>query len=464
MTRSRRNKNSGENSGKNIFHWLKKGFITFLWGKRFYSIFLRPLDRILVPDDEGAVMPPALNAFCRFSDTLDPEWRQSADILGLDLSKERYHRKSWEFAQIIYGLRRLRMLTPRSKVLDIGAGHEELIYFLANRVKMIHAVDLYADQWVGGESEADVLLHPEKYAPFAFDRERLRLARMDALNLDFADETFDVIVSLSALEHFGGRGAALRSLREMHRVLKPGGVIALTTEIRLNRLAGRHDSFFLEPLLQLITAAGLEVTEPLRLMVEREFLKCPVTLPMETLKTPHLILRFLNTMFSSFSLFLRKPAGSGEIRAALGDEEGLPLRPFVYRAAWKIREVPERISAAMPFFIKLELENSGDVTWFRHRNAPVGASPVFSEKRSPGHVVRLGVSLLHENLALAEYALCRFEIPHDVRPGQRIDLDLNFPPIRKTGTFLIRLDLVKELCFWFADKGSPGLDIQVKAE
>lgn len=447
-----------------MIRWLKKIFIPILWGKRFYSVFLKPLDRILFSGDDGAVLPPTLNTFCRFSDTFDPEWRQSADVLGLDLTKERFHRKSWEFAQIIYGLRRLRMLTPQSKVLDIGAGHEELIYFLANRVKMVHAVDLYADQWAGGESEDDVLLYPEKYAPFAFDGDRLRLTRMDALNLDFADGTFDVVVSLSALEHFGGLDKVLRSLSEMHRVLKPGGIVALTTEVRLNRLAGRHDSFFLEPLLKLITAAGLEVIEPPRLILEREFLKCPVTLPMETLRTPHLILRFLNTLFTSFSLFMRKPEKSGEIRAARGDEERLPLRPFIYRAAWKIREVPERIFAAMPFFVRLELENAGDVTWFRHRGAPVGPSPIVSEKRSPGHVIRLGVSLLAGNIPVADYGLCRFEIPQDVRPGQCIDLDLHFPPIKKIGTFLIRLDLVKELCFWFAEKGSPVLEIQVKAE
>jgi hypothetical protein len=172
----------------------------------------------------------------------------------------------------------------------------------------------------------------------------------------------------------------------------------------------------------------------------------------------------LNTIFTSFSLFLRKPAGSDEVGAAVGDEEGLPLRPFIYRAVWKIRKAPERICAAMPFVVGLELENSGDVTWFRHRGAPAGTSPVFSEECSPSHVVRLGVSLLDENLPLAKYGLCRFEIPCDVPPGQRIDLDLNFPPINKKGTFLIHLDLVKELCFWFAEKGSPVLDIQVKAE
>ncbi|OLE57514.1 MAG: hypothetical protein AUI36_14575 [Cyanobacteria bacterium 13_1_40CM_2_61_4] len=61
----------------------------------------------------------------------------------------------------------------------------------------------------------------------------------DAKALDLPDESFDAVVSLCALEHFGlGRygdafdlHADSKAMREMRRVLKPGGYLILTTNI-----------------------------------------------------------------------------------------------------------------------------------------------------------------------------------------------------------------------------------------
>ena len=53
---------------------------------------------------------------------------------------------------------------------------------------------------------------------------------MDGRALKFADDTFDVTYSLSSIEHFGGFEGAAQTMREMARVLKPGGVLALATE------------------------------------------------------------------------------------------------------------------------------------------------------------------------------------------------------------------------------------------
>ena len=440
---------------------LKKKLIPVIWGNSFYKTFLKPFDRIRIDADRESLLPTALNGLCRFSDTLDPDWREGALELGLALEKENFHRKSWEFAQIIHGLRRLDLLTPESIALDIGAGHEELIYFLANRIRKVYAVDLYADQYAGGESEDDVLVHPEKYAPFAFDKERLEFRRMDARRLEFADESFDFVVSLSAIEHFGRSRDILSALREIHRVLKAGGTAALTTEIRLNRLAGLHQSFTLPRLLKLCRKAGFSEIEPARLNGEEEFLHNPITLPMETRRSPHLVLRFLNTVFTSFSLFLRKAVSSenGRRQALVGKEIRSPLRPFSYLAGFELAGSPAVLTEHTAFSISIEVENRGDVTWFRNSSAPPGAVPVFTESRSPGHVIRLGVALSSEAGPLGAYPLCRFELPADLRPGEKIALDLHFPPIGQSGDFRIHLDMVKELCFWFADQGSPTLEI-----
>jgi SAM-dependent methyltransferase len=56
---------------------------------------------------------------------------------------------------------------------------------------------------------------------------------MSGLELDYDDETFDAIFSSSSIEHFGGWSDVRRSVEEIYRVLRPGGIAALSTEFRL---------------------------------------------------------------------------------------------------------------------------------------------------------------------------------------------------------------------------------------
>ena len=51
------------------------------------------------------------------------------------------HRKPYEFAQLVFGGRRLGVLRDDSNVLSVGAGHEGVLYWLANRVGRVMATD-----------------------------------------------------------------------------------------------------------------------------------------------------------------------------------------------------------------------------------------------------------------------------------------------------------------------------------
>ena len=57
---------------------------------------------------------------------------------------------------------------------------------------------------------------------------------MDALDLRYEDGSFDAVYSLSSIEHFGGLDGVRRALAEQHRVVKPGGIVAFTTEVIVN--------------------------------------------------------------------------------------------------------------------------------------------------------------------------------------------------------------------------------------
>jgi SAM-dependent methyltransferase len=102
---------------------------------------------------------------------------------------------------------------------------------LTNRVGRVVAVDIYGEgSFSGGEADARMLTDPDAFAPYPYLAERLEVRRMDGRKLEFQDETFDVVCSLSSIEHFGSSSDIASSAREIGRVLKPGGYAFIVTE------------------------------------------------------------------------------------------------------------------------------------------------------------------------------------------------------------------------------------------
>ena len=315
---------------------IKDAVIRTFWGNEFYRLMLKPFDGYIVDPQPSGTFDPAdlpLNKVCRVADGGNPLWRRGYDDLGFPAGPDVFHRKIWEFNQALYGLRTLRRLAPDATALGIGCGHEELMYFLANRIGKVVATDLYEGGFLGGEGDADVIDHPAKYAPFRFREDHLDVRQMNALALQFDGESFDFVFCLSSLEHFGSEHDKLTALREMHRVLKPGGVAVLTTEIVLNRLGRGSQYFQRETLTRLIGEAGFALDGPTDFGVEQEYSARPLALPMDAFAVPHVVLRNFNTIYTSIALFLMKPPGPDQARnARVGDEVDAPTQPYRYGA------------------------------------------------------------------------------------------------------------------------------------
>src|SRR5574341_476814 len=232
-----------------------------------------------------------------------PGWREGGKI----------HRKDWEWTLGLYGLYQLACVRPDAIALSVGAGHEWPLYYLANHIKQVHAIDLYEQKYHGDEDNPSMLVKPEKFAPFPYRREALVVHRMDALNLSFNDDYFDFVFSFSSIEHFGGHTAAAQSLREIGRVLKPGGVAAIATELILNNVA--HDGFFLpqEIMPDLIEPAGLDLVEPIDFAIDEQVAKNPVNIDVESAIWgkiyPHVAVQTRGVVITSIMFFLRKPEG-----------------------------------------------------------------------------------------------------------------------------------------------------------
>ena len=239
----------------------------------------------------------------------NPEWMALLSELSiLPADKPRMHRKGYELTQLLFGLRHLGKLDPERSVISVGAGHECVLYWLANHVGRVAATDTYGGDWTtarGSEGDQQVLAHPEAYAPFAYRREALTFFRMDGRRLGFRDATFDVAYSLSSIEHFGGFDGATSAIDEMARVVKPGGIVAVATEYHLSG-PQCPDVFDAAQIRRLLDRPALRLIEPIDENVYRRYRYVPIDLVSTPYETPHLVVRIGQTVFTSVIAFLEK--------------------------------------------------------------------------------------------------------------------------------------------------------------
>jgi len=100
---------------------------------------------------------------------------------------------------------------PRvSKVLDLGCGTGMLLDELARRGEFV----------VGIDSSPEMLELARKR------RGSLALVLADADHLPFIDRSFDAVVSVTLLQNMPNPAA---TVREVARVMKPGGIVIMTT-------------------------------------------------------------------------------------------------------------------------------------------------------------------------------------------------------------------------------------------
>jgi SAM-dependent methyltransferase len=182
------------------------------------------------------------------------------------------------------------------------------LYWLANRVGRVVATDTYEGRWETEgalEGDARVVERPQDYAPFPYREDRLTFHRMDGRRLDFPDASFDVVYSLSSIEHFGGFTGARDAVLEMARVLKPGGVLALATEYIL---AGPPyaEAFAPAEVHALLDLPGVRLVEPIDERVYERYDCRPVDLRRHLHQRPHMVVEVDGTRFTSVMAFLVK--------------------------------------------------------------------------------------------------------------------------------------------------------------
>ena len=157
-----------------------------------------------------------------------------------------------------------------TEALSVAAGHEEVLFWLANRVGRVIATDIYGQgPFAPHEADATMLENPSVFAPYPYREERLEVLEMNALDLGVPDESFDVVFSLNSIEHFGGRREIGQASREMARVLRPGGYAFIVTEC----FVGRHpyNSRLLQTAVRLATRQRPSMLDRIWTSISSEF-------------------------------------------------------------------------------------------------------------------------------------------------------------------------------------------------
>ena len=154
------------------------------------------------------------------------------DITKADI--QFFNRKIWEMIMVINSFKTLNVLNPNSELLGVGVAKEETISMLSNLVKRIFATDIYLN---GGSwsnlYEKDLLIDARPYMNKYYNHKKVVWQHVDGRDLPYEDNSFDGIFSCSSIEHFGDEKEIRKSIEEIHRVLKPDGIAAISTEFKI---------------------------------------------------------------------------------------------------------------------------------------------------------------------------------------------------------------------------------------
>jgi SAM-dependent methyltransferase len=264
--------------------------------------------------------------------------------------------------------------------------------------------------------------------------------------LPFVTGSFDGVLCMNALHHLPSYAAALR---EIHRVLKPGGRAVFSEP---------GTSHALQPLSQFrmreegVIEKGVSLPLIRRLAMEAGFSRMRVV-PLRSSGT----YAFDYAAMPSDGLPLRQmwddtlrhcPAEYARFVLHKGDDPPadtlLPAHQLVGRLDARI--VPEQASpivrAGRPFTDRLRITNAGSVTWK-------------ARGRRFGGQVTVGLKICDAAGDVLREDLGRTPLLRDVAPGEEVEVEMTVAGLLPIGHYVLRYDMVVEGVTWFEFQGSP---------
>jgi SAM-dependent methyltransferase len=131
----------------------------------------------------------------------------------------------WLKRMLVRRLLRQRQWRGDEKVLDVGCGRGLAAIAAARLVPngAVSAVDLWQSVDLSGNGPQALLAN----ARAAGVESRLNVDTGDARALPYADESFDVVTSMTAIHNIGDEAGRRKAIDEIWRVVRPGGQILI---------------------------------------------------------------------------------------------------------------------------------------------------------------------------------------------------------------------------------------------
>lgn len=346
-------------------------------------------------------------------------------------------RRLIDLGVLLHGLR----LSPGDVVLDLGAGACWVSHLLNRFGCRTISVDVSPTALAIGRT----LFERDPQTNWSLDPAFLAY---DGQTLPVGDATVDRIVLYDAFHHIPNQE---RLLREMRRVLRRDGIVAMSEPGRGHATSPPsvaetastgvlEQELVLEDIAERAIAAGFTAVHVI----------ADTQVPLAEVDARQLRSFMGGRGFARYWRNLcAELDGHHYILLFAGDPRPTTAQPQRLRAVISL-VAPERevsVGAGQPGRLMVDLNNAGDTRWL-HRPDQAGWT-------------RFGVHLHQAGRArpLVDHDWLRVSLPHDVPPDSRLRIEVVLPAIAEPGDYLLVFDLVVEGVAWFAERGSLTLDV-----
>jgi SAM-dependent methyltransferase len=265
-------------------------------------------------------------------------------------------------------------------------------------------------------------------------------------SLPFAAGSFEGVLCMNALHHLPSYAAALR---EIHRVLKPGGRAVFSepgtahaaqplSRFRMREESVIEKSVSLPIVRRLAMEAGFSRMRVVPLRSSAAYVFDYAAAPGDGVPLQQMWEETLRLSPGEHARFVLHKGDDPP------EDTLLPAHQLVGRLEARI--VLEHVSPVVPmgrqFTDRLRISNTGSVTWK-------------ARGRRFGGQVTCGLKVCDARGDVLREDLGRTPLPRDVAPGEEIEIEMTVAGLLPTGQYGLRYDMVVEGVTWFEFQGSP---------